>query len=118
MLLIKSVGENTTLKYLKIVFTAIIRMEIKMAKVLVSLKIFPSDVDTDLEALKKEIEDCLPDFASLYKFEEEPIAFGLVAIIAHILVPEDKAGGIDEVEEAIKRIDKISNLQALTIQRV
>jgi len=89
-----------------------------MAKVLVSLKIFPSDIEADLEALKKKIENSLPEFASIYKFEEEPIAFGLVAIIAHILVPEDKAGGIDEVEEAIKRIDKISNLQALTIQRV
>ncbi|HIE19354.1 TPA: elongation factor 1-beta [Candidatus Bathyarchaeota archaeon] len=89
-----------------------------MAKVLISLKIFPSDVNTDLEALKKKIEDCLPDFASVYKFEEEPIAFGLVAIIAHLLVPEDKAGGIDEVEMALKKIDTISNFQTLTIRRV
>ena len=89
-----------------------------MAKVLISLKIFPSDVNVDLEALKKKIEGCLPDFASIYKFEEEPIAFGLVAIIAHVLVPEDKAGGIDEVEAALKKVDEISNLQALTIRRV
>jgi elongation factor 1-beta len=89
-----------------------------MAKVLISLKIFPSDVNVDLESLKREIEDSLPSFASVYKFEEEPIAFGLVAVIAHVLVPEDKAGGIDEVEEALKKINKISNLQALTIRRV
>jgi len=89
-----------------------------LAKVLVSLKIFPSDVNVDLEALKKKIEDSLPDFASIYKYEEEPIAFGLVALIAHVLVPEDKAGGIDEVETALKNIDEISNFQALTIQRV
>ena len=89
-----------------------------MAKVLISLKIFPSNVNVDLEVLKKKIEECLPDFASIYKFEEEPIAFGLVAIIAHILVPEDKAGGINELEAALKNIDEISNLQALTIRRV
>ena len=89
-----------------------------MARVLVSLKIFPSDINVDREALKKKIEDSLPDFASVYKFEEEPIAFGLVAIIAHVLVPEDKAGGIDEVEAALKNIDEISNFQALTIRRV
>ena len=89
-----------------------------MAKVLVSLKIFPSDVNADREALKRKIKDSLPEFASIYKFEEEPIAFGLVAIIAHILVPEDKAGGIDEIEAAIKNIDEISNFQALTIRRV
>jgi len=89
-----------------------------LARVLVSLKIFPSDINIDREALKKKIEDSLPDFASVYKFEEEPIAFGLVAIIAHVLVPEDKAGGIDEVEAALKNIDEISNFQALTIRRV
>jgi len=83
-----------------------------------SLKIFPSDVNVDLDVLKKKIEDCLPEFASVYKFDEEPIAFGLVAIIAHILVPEDKAGGIDEVETALKKIGEISNFQALTIRRV
>ncbi|MCD6592968.1 elongation factor 1-beta [Candidatus Bathyarchaeota archaeon] len=89
-----------------------------MAKVLVSLKIFPSDVTVDLEDLKKKIEDCLPDFASVYKFEEEPVAFGLVAVIAHLLLPEDKAGGLNEVEEALKKVDGIGNLQTLTIQRV
>ena len=89
-----------------------------MAKVLVSLKIFPSDVTVDLEDLKKKIEDCLPDFASVYKFEEEPVAFGLVAVIAHLLLPEDKAGGLNKVEEALKKVDGIGNLQTLTIQRV
>jgi len=89
-----------------------------LAKVLVSLKIFPSDVTVDLEDLKKKIEDCLPDFASVYKFEEEPVAFGLVAVIAHLLLPEDKAGGLNEVEEALKKVDGIGNLQTLTIRRV
>jgi len=89
-----------------------------LANVLISLKIFPSDVNTDLGDLKKAIKDCLPKFASVYRFEEEPIAFGLVAIIAHLLIPEDKAGGIDEVETALKNIDEISNFQTLTIRRV
>lgn len=110
--------KNITLKYSQIVFTAVVREGDSLAKVLISLKIFPSDVNADREALKKKIEDSLPAFASVYKFEEEPIAFGLVAIIAHVLVPEDKEGGIDEVEAAIKNIDGISNFQALTIRRV
>ena len=69
-----------------------------MADVLVSLKVFPSGVEVNREELKQNIEKNLPDFASVLKFEEEPIAFGLVAVIAHILLPEDKSGGIDEVE--------------------
>jgi len=116
--LITSAVKSITLKYSQFVFTPIIKGGERLARVLVSLKIFPSDVNVGLDALKKKIEDCLPEFASVYKFEEEPIAFGLVAIIAHLLVPEDKAGGIDEVEEALKKIDVISNLQTLTIRRV
>jgi len=89
-----------------------------LAKVLISLKIFPSDVNIDLEGLKGKIQKALPDYASVYKFEEEPVAFGLVAIIAHILVPEDRAGGVDEVEEALKGIEEISNIQTLTVRRL
>ncbi|MBS7615023.1 elongation factor 1-beta [Candidatus Bathyarchaeota archaeon] len=90
-----------------------------MAKrVMVSMKIFPSDVDVDREALKKEIEKTLPEFASVYQFEEEPIAFGLVAVLAHILVPEDREGSIDEVELSLRKIDKISDFQTLMVRRV
>jgi len=89
-----------------------------LARVLVSLKIFPSDVDVSRDALKKEIEKKLPEYASVYRFEEEPIAFGLVALIAHILVPEDRTGGIDEVESSLRKIGKISNFQTLMVRRV
>jgi len=82
-----------------------------MAKVLVSIKIFPSDVDTDLDLLKRKIEKALPDYASVYGFDEEPIAFGLVALIAHILLPEDRSGGMDEVESVLREIDGISQLE-------
>jgi len=89
-----------------------------LARVLVSLKIFPSDVDVSRDALKKEIEKNLPKYASVYRFEEEPIAFGLVALIAHILVPEDRTGGIDEVESSLRKIGKISNFQTLMVRRI
>jgi translation elongation factor aEF-1 beta len=89
-----------------------------LAKVLVSLKIFPSDVDVDRESLKRNIEKTLPNYASVHQFEEEPIAFGLVAIIAHVLLPEDKTGGIDEVESNLKKIAEISDFQTLMVRRV
>jgi elongation factor 1-beta len=85
---------------------------------MVSLKIFPSGIEVDRESLKKEIEEKLPDYASVYGFEEEPIAFGLVAVIAHVLVPEDREGGIDGVESSLKKIDKISDFQTLMVSRV
>ncbi len=89
-----------------------------MAKVLVSLKIFPSDVSVNLSLLKKRIEENLPKYASIYKFAEEPIAFGLVALIAEIIVPEDKSGVLDEIERLLKRIEGINELETLMVRRV
>lgn len=89
-----------------------------MARVLISLKIFPSNVDVSLDALKTEVEKGLPGYASVYKFEEEPIAFGIVALIAHILLPEDKSGGIEEVEFSLRKIDHVSDFQTIMVRRV
>ena len=89
-----------------------------MAKVLVSLKIFPSDIDTSMDVLKKEVEKSLPSYASVHSFEEEPIAFGIVALIAHILMPEDKEDGIDGIESSLKRIGQVSNFQTLMVRRI
>ena len=89
-----------------------------MAKVVVSLKIFPSDTSVDLNVLKTKIEKSLPKYASVHKFAEEPIAFGLVALIAHIVVPEETGGGLDEVEKVLKRMDEISEMETLMVRRV
>jgi elongation factor 1-beta len=85
---------------------------------LVSLKIFPADIDVDRDALKTKIRKDLPDYASVHKFEEEPIAFGLVAVIAHISVPEDRTGAIDEVESKLRKIEEVSDFQTLMVTRV
>ena len=88
-----------------------------MAKVLVSMKIYPSDIDLDLESLKEDVRRVLPSYASVYRFEEEPIAFGLKALIAHILLPEDKSGGIEDVESSLQGLEGISQLETLMVRR-
>ncbi|MBS7634725.1 elongation factor 1-beta [Candidatus Bathyarchaeota archaeon] len=88
-----------------------------MARIVLSLKIFPADIDINLETLKEKIKNSLPSYASVYKFEEEPIAFGLVALIAHIVFPENQAGGLDKVEESIKNVSEVSGIQTIMIRR-
>ena len=89
-----------------------------MAKVMVSLKIFPSDIVTDLNGLKETIKKSLEGKATIYKFDEEPVAFGLVALVAHILVPEEVSGVMDEVERRLKSIDGISEVEVLVSRRI
>ena len=89
-----------------------------MAKVLASIKIFPNEANIDLTPLKSKVEASLPAGSSVQRFEEEPVAFGLVALIAHVILPDDAAGHMDQVEEAIRAISMVSEIQVLRVGRV
>jgi elongation factor 1-beta len=88
-----------------------------MAKVIASIKIFPSEPSTDLSELKSRIEKKLPKDTSIIASKEEPIAFGLVAIIANIAMPEEISGKMDEVEEALKSTEGVSEIQVENVTR-
>lgn len=88
-----------------------------MADIIASIKVFPLEVNTDLNNLKNLIEKNMPDYASVYKFEEEPVAFGLVTIIAHITMP-DEEGKMDEVEKCLNSIKEVSEIQVISVSRI
>ncbi len=89
-----------------------------MGSVVVSYKIFPVDITVDFNELREKIEGCLPEFASIYGFGEEPIAFGLNALIAHIKIPEDKTGVLDKLESNLVQIGEISQVQSVMVRRI
>jgi elongation factor 1-beta len=89
-----------------------------LGKIVISFKIFPSEATVDLSLLKEKIEKGLPEFASVHGFAEEPIAFGLKALIAHIILPEDRSGILDEVENYLLKIGEISQIETLMVRRV
>lgn len=88
-----------------------------LAKVLASIKIFPDDANIDLNAMKLKIQQSLPAGFSVQKFEEEPVAFGLVALIALFVIPEDAAGQMEKLEEALKGVDRVSQIEVLRVGR-
>ena len=89
-----------------------------MARVMVSLKIFPSDIVADMNGLKETIKKSLEGKATIYKFDEEPVAFGLVALVAHVLLPEEASGVMDEVEQRLKSIEGVSEVEVLVSRRI
>jgi elongation factor 1-beta len=89
-----------------------------LTQVLVSIKVFPSDAPADMADLKNRIRKGLEGKATIYKYEEEPIAFGLVALIAHVLVPEEAQGRMDEIEEILKGVKGISEVQVMVSRRI
>jgi elongation factor 1-beta len=89
-----------------------------LAKVLVSVKLFPSEPDINMTQLKDKVTKSLEGRASIYKFEEEPIAFGLVALIAHVMLPEDAGGQMQDVEDRLRNVEGINEVQVLVSRRV
>lgn len=88
-----------------------------MAKVLAVVKIFPKSIETNLESLKDEIRKALtPDF-TIHSYSEEPIAFGLVALITNILM-EDSAGNIDRMESSINDLADVSQIEVTRVMRI
>jgi elongation factor 1-beta len=87
-----------------------------LAKVIAQIKIFPTETTVDLVELRKKVEKALPAGTAVARFDEEPIAFGLVALVARVAMPEAE-GQMDKVEEAIKSVDNVGEIQVVNVWR-
>lgn len=88
-----------------------------MGSVIVTYKVFPEDIMESFDDLKNQIAKILPEFATLEGYGEEPIAFGLVALLVQVRFPEDKTGIVDEFETALGKIERVSHAQTLMVRR-
>ena len=88
-----------------------------MGSVIVTYKVFPEDIMKSFDGMKKQIEKILPEFATLEGYGEEPVAFGLVALLVQVRFPEDKTGIVDEFETALGKIEHVSQAQTLMVRR-
>lgn len=88
-----------------------------MADVAVTVKIMPASPEVDLENLASLIEEALPGEASLRAVEHEDVAFGLVALVASIIVA-DAEGGTEAVESAIADLDDVESVSIENVGRL
>ncbi len=88
-----------------------------MGEVLTTMKIMPESPDVDLEAIKATIKDSMPEGSELHDIKEEPIAFGLVAIILSFIT-EDGEGGSGPVEEMVSGIDGVASIEITGVGRL
>ena len=80
-----------------------------MATVIIKVKMMPESPSINLDDIKKAVTDSLtPEGANNISFEEQPIAFGLKALILKTDMPESK--GTDLVEEKLSKIKGISSV--------
>jgi elongation factor 1-beta len=88
-----------------------------MGRIKVVYKVFPEDIVASFDGLKKKVESCLPKDSSVEGYGEEPIAFGLKALLVQVTFPEDKTGIVDEFETELGKIEGVSQVQTMIVRR-
>ena len=88
-----------------------------MGKVAAKLKIMPQSPEIDLDALQERLEDALPEGATIKGFERDDVAFGLVALLPMVVVPDD-AGGTEAVEEAFEGVEGVESISVENVGRI
>jgi elongation factor 1-beta len=88
-----------------------------MGKVAAKMKVMPESPDVDLDDLQDRLEHSLPEGAKINGFERDDVAFGLVALIPTVIVPDD-SGGTEAVEEAFDDVDGVESVTVENVGRI
>ncbi|WP_411963843.1 elongation factor 1-beta [Haloferax sp. YSMS24] len=88
-----------------------------MGKVAAKIKVMPNSPELDLDDLEDKLEDSLPEGAKIKGFERDDVAFGLVALLPTVIVPDD-AGGTEAVEEAFTEVEGVESVSVENVGRI
>ena len=88
-----------------------------MGKVAAAIKVMPNSPELDLDELRDRLETALPEGAKINSVETEDVAFGLVALIPTVIVPDD-AGGTESVEEAFSSVEGVESVSVEEVGRI
>ena len=87
-----------------------------MANLLVRVKIMPKEAEIKPQQILEDIRKLNPKM-EIRNSKEEPIAFGLVALVADFMT-DDAAGAMDEVENSIRNSSLVGEFEVLGASRV
>jgi elongation factor 1-beta len=88
-----------------------------MGKVAAKIKVMPQSPEVDLDELQERLEDSLPEGAKINGIERDDVAFGLVALLPTVIVPDD-AGGTEAVEEGFNEVEGVESISVESVGRI
>lgn len=87
-----------------------------MGSALVKFKIMPASAESDLENMKSFLRELLgKEDVKGINFEEEPVAFGLRALLVSFTWPEEKP--LEDLQNNFENMEDVNSVQLLDIRR-
>lgn len=87
-----------------------------MGIALLKIKLMPTSPEINLEKIKQDAKSIIEGNKGTEPlFEEEPIAFGLKAVIAGFRL--DEKYKLDPIEEGLKKIENVNSVQVVDMRR-
>ena len=87
-----------------------------MGTTLVTIKLMPSSPEENLEEIKEKAKKIVEEGkGTKTRFEEEPIAFGLKAIIIYFDLDEEQE--LEPIETDLSKIENVSSSQVTDMRR-
>jgi len=81
------------------------------------IKVMPEGPETDLEELKANLKASMPTGSEINKIVEEPIGYGIKAIMVTVLL-NDGEGGTEKIEEAFANVKCVENVMVIDVGRL
>jgi elongation factor 1-beta len=87
-----------------------------MSKLVVRVKILPSDAETNLDAVSKSLSGSMPEGMELNAVSKEPVAFGLFSLLADFIL-DDAEGQMDKLEDFLGKTEGIGQFEVVAMSR-
>lgn len=88
-----------------------------MGKVIITIKILPENPETDLNLVEKKGKEIINKFGEFIKSEIFSIGFGIKQLNIMMLLDEDKAELLDVIENELKEIENVANVEVIDVRR-
>jgi elongation factor 1-beta len=87
-----------------------------MSRLVVRVKILPSDAETNLDEVSKSLSDTIPSGMELNSVTKEPVAFGLFSLLIDFIM-DDSEGQMDKLEHFLESTHGVGQFEVVTMSR-
>jgi len=83
-----------------------------MGQVAVLFRLMPHDVETDLQAVARQVASSVPSGVTIRGMQVKDIAYGLKSLLVSVVM-DDTGGVLDSTEHALAKIPHVESVEVM-----